>query len=268
MRSLRFLILILSLSLLLCGCEIDIPVMAGTQTDTNETEPQDTPPPETEPPREVIGRVAITYDDGPAFDNDAVQRLTYKLVDEFAKYGGKATFFVVGNRINHETGKAMQYADAHGFEYAIHAYTHDIYFDECSEQDYLDELRLTKEAIEKYIGKSPTLLRAPGGAITAARALLGGYPVIHWSVDSEDWRHKSRADEQTAKANIDAIVEKVLRNVEDGDIILMHEIYENTYEATKIILERLYDMGFEFVTVTELIGEENLEVGKTYYSAH
>lgn len=260
MRPIRFLILCLCLSLLLCGCGGDVPVMADTQ-------PSDTEPPETEPPREVVGRVAITYDDGPAFDNNTVQRLTYKLVDEFAKYGGKATFFVVGNRINAETGKAMQYAHENGFEYAIHAYTHDIYFDECSEQAYLNELRQAAQAIEKYIGKTPTLLRAPGGAITKERARLGGYPVINWSVDSEDWRHKSRADEQTAKANIDAIVENVLASVEDGDIILMHEIYENTYEATKIILERLWEMGFEFVTVTELFGEENLEIGGIYYSA-
>lgn len=265
MRSLRFLILLLCLSLLLCGCGGDVPAMADTQPNT--TEPPETEPPETEPPREIVGRVAITYDDGPAFDNDTVQRLTYKLVDEFAKYGGTATFFVVGNRINTQTGKAMQYAAERGFEFAVHAYTHDIYFDECSEQAYLNELRQTEQAIEKYIGKSPTLLRAPGGAIMKERAILGGYPVINWSIDSEDWRYKSRADEATIEKNINTIVENVLANVEDGDIILLHEIYENTYEATKIILERLFEMGFEFVTVTDLIGEENLEIGKIYYSA-
>lgn len=260
MKYIRLILILFCLALLLCACGEDIPAMADTQPNTTE-------PDETEPPREIVGRVAITYDDGPAFDNDTVQRLTYKLVDEFAKYGGTATFFVVGNRINAETGKAMQYADERGFEFAIHAYTHDIYFDECSEQAYLNELRQTEKAIEKYIGKTPTLLRAPGGAITGERALLGGYPVINWSIDSEDWRYKSRADEATASANVNTIVENVLANVEDGDIILMHEIYENTYEATKIILERLWEMGFEFVTVTDLIGGENLEAGKIYYSA-
>lgn len=261
MKYIRLISLLLCLALLFCACGEYVPAIADTQ-------PQETDPPEeTEPPRKIVGRVAITYDDGPAFDNDTVQGLTYKLVDEFDKYGGKATFFVVGNRINAETGQAMQYADEHGFEYAIHAYTHDIYFDECSEQAYLNELRQTEQAIEKYIDKSPTLLRAPGGAITKERAILGGYPIINWSIDSEDWRYKSRADEATINANINTIVENVLRNVEDGDIILMHEIYENTYEATVIILERLWEMGFEFVTVTELISEENLEAGKIYYSA-
>ncbi len=262
MKHIRIFLLLLSALLVISACGGDVPAMADTEpvTDTQsvETEPSETEP---QPPKK---RVAITYDDGPAFDNDTVQRLTYKLVDEFQKYDGEATFFVVGNRINATTGKAIQYAHERGFEFAIHAYTHDIYFDNCSEQAYLNELRQTKAAIQKYIDADVTLLRAPGGRITRERAILGGYPIINWSIDTEDWRYKSRGD---AEANINAIVENALRGVEDGDIILLHEIYQNSYEATCIILERLDQMGFEFVTVTELIGKDNLVVGETYYCA-
>lgn len=267
MKPIRLLILLLLISLALCACDEWLPVIATPDTETSiPTETESETATETEPP-EPRKRVAITYDDGPAFDNDSVQDLTYKLADEFAKYGGAATFFVVGNRINAITGTAMQYAHDLGCEYAIHAYTHSIYFDECSEQEYLSELRQTERAIQKYIDADITLLRAPGGHITKERAILGGYPVINWSIDTKDWQYKSRADSATAQANINTIVENALRNVEDGDIILMHEIYENTYEATCIILERLDAMGFEFVTVTELIGKENLVVGETYYRA-
>ena len=272
MKHISIFLLLLSALLVLTACGGDIPAMADTEpmTDTQfiENEPTETEPTETEPketePQEPKKRVAITYDDGPAFDNDTVQRLTYKIVDEFQKYGGTATFFVLGNRINATTGKAIQYAHEHGFEFGIHAYTHEIYFDTCSEQAYLDELQQTKAAIQKYIDADVTLLRAPGGRITRDRAILGGYPIINWNIDTEDWRYKSRTD---AEANINAIVENALRNVEDGDIILLHEIYQNSYEATRIILERLNEMGFEFVTVTELIGKENLVAGKTYYCA-
>ncbi len=256
MRSSRFLLLIPVLCLLLSACGGDIPAMAGTETESID---------ETETDASRL-RVAITYDDGPAFDNDTVQRLTYKLVDEFQKYGGTATFFVVGNRINATTGEAMKYAHDRGFEYAIHGYTHENYFDACSYDTFLSELDQTEEAIHKYIDADIRLLRAPGGRIPEARAEAAGYPVIHWSIDSEDWRYKSRADEATTAQNINAIVENALNNVEDGDIILMHEIYENTYEATCIILSRLYEMGFEFVTVSELLGE-SLVSGKTYYRA-
>ena len=257
-----------------------VPTIADPKTEDSETrtetgaETQEETEPETETEAETETeptaprkRVAITYDDGPAFDNDSAQRLTYKLVDEFQKYGGTATFFVLGNRINASTGKAMQYAHERGFEFAIHAYTHDIYFDVCDEDDYLDELRQTKKAIQKYIDADVTLLRAPGGRITDERAALGGYPIINWSIDTEDWRYKSRNNTANAEANVNAIVENALRDVEEGDIILLHEIYRNSYEATCIILERLDEMGFEFVTVTELIGEDNLVAGKTYYRA-
>lgn len=283
MKYIRF--FILALLLVLPSCQSKWPVFAEiefetgshtetssppqTETDTDteantdantETDAETTPP-------EPRKRVAITFDDGPAFDNDTVQRLTYKIVDEFQKYGGAATFFVVGNRVNAVTGKAIQYAHERGCEFAIHAYTHNIYFDDCNEQDYLNELRQTEAAIQKYIDAEITLLRAPGGHITRERAVLGGYPIINWSVDTEDWRYKARTDQATIEKNVNTIVENALRNVEDGDIILLHEIYQNSFEATCIILERLHQMGFEFVTVTELIGAENLVVGETYYRA-
>ena len=269
MKHVRLFVLILSILLCLSACGESRPAFQPIDSNTETesvTESESESEAETEP-AEPKKRVAITYDDGPAFDNDTVQRLTYKLADEFAKYGGAATFFVVGNRINAKTGAAIQYAYSKGCEYAIHAYTHDIYFDECPENEYLNELKQTKAAIQKYIDADITLLRAPGGYITKERAILGGYPIINWSIDTEDWRHKSRADDETIAANVNAIVENALRGVEDGDIILMHEIYQNTYEATCIILARLHEMGFEFVTVTELIGEENLIPGETYYCA-
>ena len=124
MKHIRFLSLILLIALALTACETWIPAIGTPETET-ETESEVATESESEAetePAEPKKRVAITYDDGPAFDNDTVQRLTYKLVDEFAKYGGTATFFVLGNRINSTTGKAIQYAHERGFEFAIHGF--------------------------------------------------------------------------------------------------------------------------------------------------
>ena len=262
------------LALLLCICllascaPISIPTFGDWETSTETTQPPETPPdemtemtepPETEPPTPKK-RVAITFDDGPSR-----QGLTEKLVDEFAKYGGKATFFVLGNLISTSTGESLAYADAHGCEIAIHGYTHEIYYDTCSYQDFQNELELTKQAIEKYVSSPVTLLRPPGGRITDSRATASGYPIVLWSVDSEDWRYKGRADDATIRTNIHKIASNVIDNAEDGDIILMHEIYTNSYEATCLILAELHAKGFEFVTATELIGEENLNAGETIY---
>lgn len=269
------LVLLLALCLL-CSCaptdpETTLPSAPETEPETTlpettvpetETETETETEPETEPaPKPIKKQVAITFDDGPSR-----QGLTEKIVDEFLKYNGKATFFVLGNLISSSTGESIAYAHENGFEIGIHAYTHELYFDTCTEAEFLNEINLTSNAIKQYTGKAPTLLRAPGGRISRDRAVLAGYPIINWSIDTEDWRYKSRSDDATISQNVQTIVENALKNIEDGDIILMHEIYTNSYEATCLLLERLDSMGFEFVTVTELLGAENLTPGNTIYS--
>lgn len=249
------------------SCGKDIPVMGDTEPTSTDTEPTETEPAETEPPTPKK-RVALTFDDGPAFDNDDFQRLTYKLVDKLAEYGGAATFFLVGDRINRTTGNSITYASEHGCEIGIHAYTHNYNFSSCDYSVFTDELKTTKAAIEKYSGKEVTLFRPPYGAITDSRATDSGYPIILWNLDSEDWRYKSRADDATANENVRIIADKILSQVEDGDVILMHEIYRNSYEAACIVIDTLSAEGYEFVTVTELFGEDNLKVGEIYYSAN
>lgn len=261
-------VLLFALSKKNIPASVDVPTdTESSETEPLETEPDETEPPETEPPTVIpTKRVALTFDDGPAFDNDNFQRLTYKLVDKLAEYDGAVTFFVLGNRINKVTGEAIKYASEHGCEIGIHAYTHDYDFSDCDYDVFISELKDTKEAIEKYSGKEVTLFRPPYGSLTSSRAEASGYPIILWNVDSEDWRYKSRADSETAQKNIQTTVDNILSQVEDGDIILMHEIYQNSYEAACIVIDRLSAEGYKFVTVTELLGEKNMKVGEIYYN--
>ena len=237
------------------ACEPAIPVAGDVEetTDTAETPPEIPPTPKK--------RVALTFDDGPANDD-----LMYLIVDKLAQYGGKATFFLVGNRINTSTGKAIKYASDKGSEIGIHAFTHDHDFSFSDYDTFTTELKDTKNAIEKYSGKEVTLFRPPYGSITEWRAEDSGYPIILWNLDSEDWRYKSRADEATAEENIRIIADNILSSVKDGDIILMHEIYRNSYEAACIVIDTLSEQGYEFVTVSEIFGEENLMAGEIYYN--
>ena len=200
-------------------------------------------------------RVAITYDDGPHTTR------TKLIADELEKYGFHATFFVVGNRVDgtkYNGGQAMLYALEKGNEIAIHGYTHTAYYGSCSDETYAYELSQTVKAIQKLkAGYTPTLMRPIGGDITAERIKSCEYSVIMWSVDSLDYKNSS------VDGGVQNIVDNVMSNVKDGDIILMHDIYENTYEASKIILKRLYDEGYEVVTVSELLGDD-LQPGRLY----
>ncbi len=210
--------------------------------------------------------VAFTFDDGP----DAVR--SKAITDKMLEYGGKCTFFVVGNCIYGEREKGMQYAYNHGMEIALHCWSHEHYYTK-EPQYYHDEVYKGAEAIKKSIGVWPTLMRPPGGNITEEQYRTSEFPVIIWSIDTNDWRYKRLKTDTSAdiQKKVQTIVNNCLYDsngkfqVKNGDIILMHEIYENSYDAFCIIIEELSNRGFEFVTVSELL--QNPPTGYKYYSA-
>ncbi len=211
------------------------------------------------------GRVALTFDDGPHVTR------TKAIVDELSRYGYHATFFVVGNRVDgteYSGGEAMRYAYDAGNEIAIHGYTHLKYYNTCSEAEYYNELNKTANAIRKYIPDYEIKLMRPiGGKITDERVAACEYSVIMWNIDSLDWENRySDSSSQGAKEQCDTIVNNVMSKVSDGSIILMHDIYQSTLDATIEIIRRLHEEGYEIVTVSELLGDQ-LQPGVKYSRA-
>lgn len=292
----KFLAIALTAVLLCTGCQIqlgypdaatgtsagaeDTTVLSGSSassasttafpTDTSASAPSVTTAPvlttTVSPPEPIVPavkkRVAFTFDDGPH------NALTYQFVDKLKEYGASATFFIVGNNINQSRGAAIAYAYENGCEIGMHSFTHTkaLYYHVCTDAEYIQDMQKTADAINQYVPAPVTLMRPPGGNITAARVASCPYSVILWNVDSEDWRYKSRTTPEETAANVNAIVENVMRDIDDGDIVLMHEIYENSYEAFCILIERLYAEGYEIVSVTELLGDR-LEPGAKYHHA-
>lgn len=239
--------------------EIDVTDTNTTEKDTDSKEQAST---STIPLSEILGhitpppdgspkRIAFTFDDGP------YTPVTRGIADEFAKYGGHCTFFVVGNRVHGTQKEAMKYAFDLGNEIAIHAYTHEAYYDRCSDSVYQFELEKTKEEILNTIGQTPTLMRPVGGSISNQRVKECPYSVILWNVDTKDWKYR----------NAETVARNILTNVTPGDIILLHDIYPSSLDAIKFVLPILAEQGYEFVTVSELLGEE-MQAGKKYTRAY
>lgn len=252
----------------LCGCNFDRertkkPTMAPTEEITQSPTEKPTQRP-TEPEKPAVRKkVAITFDDGPHAEN------TEKLVEELDRYGFNATFFVIGKKIGgerSETAKAMKYAIEMGNEVGIHAYSHSVdYGESCTDADYESEIARTREAILNIVPDYDIkLMRPVKGIMTNERVRESEYAVIHWNIDTYDWKYTERGNEIEISENVRTIVDKVLNNIKEGDIVLMHEIYENSYEAAVIILEELYYRGYEVVTVSELIGD--VCAGTRYYN--
>ena len=194
--------------------------------------------------------VALTYDDGP------YSPVTNRILDVLEKYDSRATFFVVGSRVN-------TYADcikrevALGCEIANHTYNHKI-LTSANNDVIKNEIQSTNQAIKKLTGKSPVIVRAPGGSYNQRVKGVVGYPFIQWSVDTLDWKNSS------------GVVSTVKNNVRDGSIILMHDLYGTTASATETLVPWLVNQGYQLVTVTELMELNGIymEPGKVYFSAN
>ncbi|MHA6484524.1 polysaccharide deacetylase family protein [Paenibacillus sp. strain BS8-2] len=188
--------------------------------------------------------MAFTFDDGPNAN------MTPLILDLLKEYDAKATFFVVGNRIDKNVGIIKREAEE-GHEVANHTYNH-VFLNSSQSAEKIDqEIKQTKQKIEEITGQDSPWFRPPGGfindrVIDAARKY--GYTVTLWSwhQDTKDWR----------APGVDYIVKKVLDNARNGDIVLMHDHVQGstqTYQALKLILPELKARGFRLVTVSELV---------------
>ncbi|MFF5261164.1 polysaccharide deacetylase family protein [Actinomadura viridis] len=191
--------------------------------------------------------VALTFDDGPMGS-------TSRLLDILADSDVKATFFLVGRNV-HEFPDLVRREAAEGHELANHSYTHTD-LGRSSSARVTSELRRTQEAIRHVTGVTPTLMRPPYGStdgeVAAVTRRLKLAQVL-WAVDPLDW--KARDSDRVARA--------VVKQTRNGSIVLLHDIHSSTVKAVPLIIRRLEEKGYVFVTVSELF-DEPLTPGKKY----
>ena len=187
--------------------------------------------------------VALTYDDGPS------QISTKKLLDLLERYGAKATFFVTGVNASINKELVKEIVDR-GNEVGNHTLDH-VWLTKTDEKEMKRQI-YGNENLLKFLTnqKGEMLIRPPYGAINDDIMNTIQSPFIMWSVDSRDWEIK----------DVIKIQSNVMRNVEDGDIIIMHDGYETTIEASENVLIDLQKQGFEIVTVSELFAIKNKEI--------
>ena len=180
-------------------------------------------------------QVALTFDDGPH------QTCTPALLNGLKQRGVKATFFLMGENI---AGKEplVQRMQAEGHLIGNHGYRHIQMTKEEAEQACVD-IEQTEKLIQSITGKRPEYLRPPYGDWNEQLECRVNLTTVLWNVDSLDWKFQ----------NTDRIVRRVEKDVNDGDIILMHDIFPTSVEAALRIVDDLQKQGYEFVTVEELL---------------
>ena len=185
--------------------------------------------------------VALTFDDGPR------RTTTTRLLDGLRERGASATFFLVGERLEGNEDLVLRMKQE-GHQIGNHTWSH-VRLQEGSTEDALSEIRKTETALEMILDGGDYWLRPPYGLIAPEVRSGVTVPMVHWSVDPRDW--ESRNTEQVTQA--------ILAQVQPGDIILLHDIYETSVDAALRVVDTLEEQGYWFFTVEELLafyGEE------------
>ena len=187
--------------------------------------------------------VALTYDDGPN------AWVTTQILDTLLRTGERATFFLVGERIRQQAYIVQREHDE-GHAIATHNYEH-VYANSTA----IEKLQTMPAKVDAThiaaIGIAPSYCRAPGGQWQRMAEAQLGWPIVLWSVEAQDWEGENGPNPQMTAGNI-------VGGVTDGGIILMHDMKRNSIEASELLITRLQEMGYIFLTVDELFAKDGV----------
>ncbi|OEF97897.1 polysaccharide deacetylase family sporulation protein PdaB [Desulfuribacillus alkaliarsenatis] len=162
------------------------------------------------------------------------------------------TFFISGPWAR-DNPDIVRRIDKLGMEIGSHGWKH-VNYSEHKDEFVIEQILTAHETLLEITGKEPNLIRTPNGDFnkrTLKVAAELGYSVIQWDTDSKDWM----------RPGPDKIVDNVLSKAFPGDIILLHasDSALQTIDALPRIIDGLREMGYEIVSVTQLIENANIK---------
>lgn len=215
---------------------------SGKVDSKSETKPKQQNEKPNQTPEKIDGRtVFLTFDDGPSpHFNQFIDTLTNEKVP--------ATFFFIGNNLQHANKDALARLKNSPFRVGLHSYTHDaklLYRKE--NPTFLPEMKKLSKEIQSLTGISTKLIRAPYGSTYLTDAAYQkvkreGYHVLDWNIDSNDWRYKDNSTHVVQSVLSQA---KTLKSQNIPLIILFHE-RPNTLKALPTIIQELKKQGYHF----------------------
>jgi len=195
--------------------------------------------------------VALTFDDGPS------GKYTRVLLDGLYDRGAKATFLLCGYRMK-DYPDITQRIFEEGHEIGLHGYSHNS-MQNMSRRDIAAEIMdmtalLPEGCIVRYLRPPCGFVSDGIRQVAEARQMA----ILSWSIDPRDWEiHDAAAIEKAA-----------LKNIRDGDIVLLHDMSTSSVTAALAIADALIEQGFTLVTVSQLARLRNIrpKPGQMYRS--
>ncbi|MCM3245744.1 MULTISPECIES: polysaccharide deacetylase family protein [Cytobacillus] len=173
--------------------------------------------------------VVLTFDDGPG-------RVLPEILDILKKENVPAVFFWQSRLLYPQ--RPWKRVIEEGHQIGTHSSKHSNYVN-LSPHEQVQDLSSSKTKIESIIGQEVKLFRPPFGqynehTIAAAKQL--GLSTIMWRISAMDWELKEQPEQ---------IIANVIENLEEGAIILLHELTQ-TVEALPALIAEIRNKGYEF----------------------
>ncbi|MGA8766768.1 MAG: polysaccharide deacetylase family protein, partial [Candidatus Acidiferrales bacterium] len=208
-------------------------------------------------------KIALTFDDGPD------PEWTPKIIDVLEREKAPATFFVIGESANQNTA-IVKREFALGNEIGNHTFTHPE-TEQITKTQLQLELNLTELLLESALGVKTSLFRPPYGIdhqpetaseiqmLPVAQSM--GYVIIGARIDPHDWGEPNGQPPAAAQTIVQRVVEQTENN--NGNIVLMHDgggDRSHTVAALPLIIDGLRAKGYQFVQVSDLLGQSRADV--------
>lgn len=191
--------------------------------------------------------IALTFDDGPH------PRHTPKLLEVLDTYQIPASFFWLGNCVDHAPAVARSVYER-GHWIGLHGYTHRS-FPLLSTSELQQNLGQTQRSIARAcqldlpeVQQRVRDVRPPNGLFTPqilTNLHQWGYRPVMWSVVPEDW----------VRPGIEVAAQRVLEQTQNGSLIVLHDGYcggEDVAAIAQHTIPRLLQQGYKFVTIDHL----------------
>ena len=185
--------------------------------------------------------VYLTFDAG--YENGNVERI----LDIMKAENVTGAFFVLGILIVRNTELVNRMFDE-GHLVCNHTYSHKSMVN-LSADEFARELKKLEATCVKYTGKELSkYYRPPEGKFDVSSLQYAkdmGYKTVFWSIAYADWDNNAQMSEAAAKG-------KIMSNIHNGAIILLHPTSETNVKILGDVIAELRGMGYRFGSLNEI----------------
>ena len=211
--------------------------------------------------------LCLTFNDGPDFAYPKGVCTSEKIVDLLYSYDACGTFYVLGKNLENREN----WADYQAYYFLTRSinrcneygsFTQNrVYLTDSDAETIKKEIMGPVEYAKNFLNYEMKTYRPVGGEFDETTLDAQPLPAVLWEIDSLDWNYDSGQE----------IYDEIMSiELEPGDIIVMHDIYEETYDALEKLLPVLVDKGYQLLTVSDLFTAYGIDPTaiKYLYSSH